>query len=220
MTTKKKNAARKKTAPRPAKKRVGQKKAPAKKNKRPAARGVDGDTGRPLGKEALFCTEYLVDLNATAAARRAGYSARSAGQIGYRLLTKDHIQTEITLRRNELFDRVDLNASKVINELKKVGFANLHDYIRITADGEPFVDLSNMTRDQAAALNEVTVEDFKDGRGDDTRDVRRVRLKMASKLDALEKLGKYLGLFVDRVDLTARVKLSRIERVIVDPKQN
>ena len=56
---------------------------------------------------------------------------------------------------------------------------------------DPVLDWSKLTRDQAAALIEVTVEDFLDGRGEDAREVRRVHFKLANKIDALELLGKH-----------------------------
>ena len=63
----------------------------------------------------------------------------------------------------------------MINELAKLGFSNMLDYIRVLPSDDPIADLSALTRDQAAALVEVTVEDFVDGRGDAARDVRRVK---------------------------------------------
>ena len=78
------------------------------------------------------------------------------------------------------------------------------DYMRVGADGDPVLDFSKLTRDQAAVLTEVTVEDYVDGRGEDARQVRRVKFKLASKLVALELLGKHLGLFKDRVEHTGK----------------
>jgi phage terminase small subunit len=85
----------------------------------------------------------------------------------------------------------------VVSELAKIGFANMADYMTVGTDGDPFLDFSKVTRDQAAALSEVTVEDFKDGRGEDARDVRRVKFKMHDKRAALVDLGKHLGLFTE-----------------------
>ena len=55
--------------------------------------------------------------------------------------------------------------------------------------------MSTLTTDQAVALRKFTVEDFKDGRGEDARDVRRIRIKMRDKLRPLLELGKHLGMF-------------------------
>ncbi len=74
----------------------------------------------------------------------------------------------------------------------------MFDFIRITPDGEPMVDLSNLTRDQAAALSETMVEDFTEGRGELARDVRRVKIKLHDKLSALHKLGIHIGMFAEK----------------------
>jgi phage terminase small subunit len=95
--------------------------------------------------------------------------------------------------------RTEITSDRVLNELAKIGFANMADYVQIVG-GEPVIDLSSMTRDQAAAINEVTVEDFKDGRGEDARDVRRVKFKLSDKRAALVDIGKHLGMFKDKDD--------------------
>ena len=60
---------------------------------------------------------------------------------------------------------------------------------------DAIVDLSTLTRDQAAAIQEVTIEDYRDGRGADARDVRRVKVKLLDKRAALAEMGKHLGMF-------------------------
>jgi phage terminase small subunit len=91
-----------------------------------------------------------------------------------------------------------ISANEVLQELTKVGRVNMLDYMRIGPQGDPVLDFSRLTRDQAAGLIEVTVEDFLDGRGENAREVRRVRFKLASKIAALELLGKHHKLYVDR----------------------
>jgi len=76
--------------------------------------------------------------------------------------------------------------------------------MRAGPDGDPYLDFSKLTRDQAAALAEVTVEDFKDGRGEDARNVRKVRFKLADKKGALVDLGRHFGLFREKVELSGR----------------
>jgi phage terminase small subunit len=95
-------------------------------------------------------------------------------------------------------ERAAVTKERVIAELAKIGFANMFDYMKVGPDGDPHLDFSAITRDQAAALVEVTVEDFKDGRGEDARDVRRVKFKLADKKGALVDLGRELGMFITR----------------------
>ena len=78
------------------------------------------------------------------------------------------------------------------------------DYMKIGPDGDPVLNFAKLTRNQAAALVEVTVEDFLDGRSEDAREVRKVKFKLADKRGALDLLGKHLGLFRDRVEHTGK----------------
>ena len=142
-----------------------------------------------------FAEEYIIDLNATQAAIRAGYSARTSKQQGSRLLTNVDLQEAVAELVRQRSERAKVTADQVVAELAKMGFANMMDYMRIGDNGDPFVDLSALTRDQAAGLVHFEVEDFKDGRGEDARDVRRVKIKLNDKVRPLIELGKHLGLF-------------------------
>lgn len=152
-------------------------------------------------KQQRFVEEYLIDLNAAAAARRAGYSEASAKAIGWENLTKPDIAEAISEARRAAMERAELTLDQIIAELRLLGFSNMMDYMKPSETGDPYLDFSSLTREQAAALTEVTVEDFKDGRGDDARDVRRVKFKLADKRAALVDLGKHFGAFKDTVDV-------------------
>lgn len=153
-------------------------------------------------KQARFVDEYLVDLNATQAATRAGYSAKTAQPASSRLLSNVMVKQEIEKRQAKLSEKAMVTAERVVMELAKIGFANMQDYMRAGPQGDPYLDFSALTRDQAAALSEVTVEDFKDGRGEDARDVRRVKFKLHDKRAALVDLGKHLGIFTEKVEMS------------------
>lgn len=153
-------------------------------------------------KQALFVAEYLVDLNATKAAERAGYSPKTARSQGQRLLTNVDIAAAIEKAMAERSKRTEITADMVLKELAKIGFANMRNYVRVSSDGDPFIDLSDCDLDQFAAISEATCEDYKDGRGEDARDVRKVKIKLHDKKGALVDIGKHLGMFIDRVDHT------------------
>lgn len=155
-----------------------------------------------------FVSEYMIDLNATQAAVRAGYSAKTAPQQASRLLTYAKVVAEIEKRQAALAQTYGITTESIIKELAKLGFSNMQDYMRASTDGDPYLDFSSLTRDQAAALAEVTVEDFKDGRGEDARDVRRVKFKLADKRAALVDLGKHLGMFKERREINGTMVIS------------
>ena len=153
---------------------------------------------RTRTKQAQFVREYLIDLNATQAAIRAGYSAKTAASIGQENLTKPEIDAAIAIAMERRAERTEITADRVLRELAKIGFSNMPDYVTVGGNGDPFVDLRALDREQAAAIQEVTVEDFKDGRGADARDVRRIKFKLADKRAALVDIGKHLGMFIER----------------------
>ncbi len=149
----------------------------------------------PNTKREAFCREYLIDFNAAAAARRAGYAEKNAGRQGHELLQIQivHLRIkELTEARNE---RTDITADRVLDELAKVGFANISDYVRADKGGYVSIDLTKTTVEEFAALGEITVEEFMDGRGEDAREVRKVKLKMIDKLRALDKIGMHIGMW-------------------------
>lgn len=148
-------------------------------------------------RQKRFVEEYLVDLNATQAAIRAGYNKTTARAIGCENLTKPNIASAIQLAMAERAKRTEITQDQVLRELAKIGFANILDYVRITADGAPFVDMSAIDRDKGAAIQEVNVEEVKERDGDDTVNVRKVKFKLHDKKGALVDIGKHLGMFVN-----------------------
>ena len=148
-------------------------------------------------KQARFVQEYLIDLNAAQAAIRAGYSAKTARVIGHENLTKPDIAAAIEKAMAERAERTEVTADLVVGELRKIAFANMADYMKSTPEGDPSLDFSALTRDQTAALREVTVEDFPYRRGKHARAVRRVKFKLHDKRTALVDLGRHLGLFAE-----------------------
>ena len=98
-------------------------------------------------------------------------------------------------------------ARQVLEELTKIALANMQDYV---GDGFEMREISELTREQAAALQEVTVETFTDGKGADAREVQRVKFKLADKLGALLQLGRHHKLFTDKAEVTRTITLEAL----------
>ena len=143
-----------------------------------------------------FVEEYLIDLNASAALRRAGFSARSTGQMS-RIMRAPEVAAAIRAGMAERSRRTGITADAVLVELARIGFSNMLDYMRVGETGELVVDLSTLDRDKAAAIAEITVEDLKDRRRADAGERQRIRFKLLDKRGALVDLGKHLGVFRD-----------------------
>lgn len=170
-------------------------------------------------KQQRFVAEYLVDKNATQAAIRAGYSAKTAYSQGQRLLKHVEVAALIATKAEKQVEKLEITAERVLAELALLGFANMEDYVRIGSDGDPYLDFSTLTREQAAAITEMTVEDFKDGRGDGARDVRRVKFKLADKRAALVDLGRHFALFTDKVQHGADPALVALIEKSMSPRK-
>lgn len=135
-------------------------------------------------KRQLFVQEYLVDLNATQAAIRAGYSASAARLQGHRMITNDNIRKNIQKAMDERAERTGITADRVLEELALIGFANIADYLEIGIDGEPRIDLSNLTREQAVAIRDFGIETTGHG--------RKIRFRLSDKLPALIAMMRHL----------------------------
>lgn len=144
-------------------------------------------------KHRAFVDQYVIDFNGAKAAVRAGYSARRGRQTANELLKRDDVKAAIAEKQGAIRARADVTVDEVVTVLATSLRANVLDYMGITRQGDAFVDFSAMTREQASALAEITVEDFVDGRGDDARDVKRVKFKLTDKLAAADKLLRHLG---------------------------
>src|SRR5437879_2160483 len=81
-------------------------------------------TGKLTAKQQLFVKEYLVDLIATHAAIRAGYSQRNAKQIGYNLLAKPQVARAVAEAQAKRAEKLDITAERVLRELARIGFAD------------------------------------------------------------------------------------------------
>lgn len=155
-------------------------------------------------KQAAFIDEYLVDMNASAAARRAGYSEKTSDVIGHENLNKPKIARAIFEAMQERSKRTQVTADQVVKELARVGFADIRELVKWSEERTAFVPSRDLTEDQAAAVSEVQSETTTSERDDGTVETRlKLKLKTYDKLSALEKLGKHLGLFTDLVDITS-----------------
>lgn len=146
-----------------------------------------------------FAQALAKGMNAHQAYTEAGYKPNYSN--GNKLAKRPEVAARVKEILGKAAKRAEVTVERVLAELALIGFANMADYMRVGSDGDPVLDFSALSREQAAALAEVTVEDFKEGRGEEARDVRRVKFKLADKKGALVDLGRHLGMFKDRTIL-------------------
>ena len=145
-------------------------------------------------KQTRFALEYMVDLNATQAAIRAGYSPRTAVKQGHRLLTNADIGTFIAQARKDSGEKLGISREKVIKEIARIAFFDIRKLLR--EDGEP-LPLQDLDDDTAAAIAgvETATERERGAKGDEGGVTYIRKYKLADKLGGLEKLAKHLGLY-------------------------
>jgi phage terminase small subunit len=164
--------------------------------------------GGLTARQERFVAEYLVDLSATTAARRAGYrgSQSTLSAEASRLLRKPAIATAVKNAQAALIARVQIRADAVVRELARIAFSDVGKLVDVDGRLLSLVELPEDTRRAIAAL------EMPERRGG--RETRRVvRVRFFDKLRALEMLGKHLGLFSDRSSNAP--KTATIE--VVDP---
>ena len=135
-------------------------------------------------KQERFVDEYLVDLNATAAAKRAGYSEKSASRIAIELLNKTHVSAAIQARRDKLRGKLEITQEAVLQELASIAFANGTDFVTVTGAGLLCVKAtSEVPKNKLPAIAGIKYSQL------------GIEIKLHDKVRALELLGKHLGVF-------------------------
>ena len=154
-------------------------------------------------KQKRFVEEYLIDLNATQAAIRAGYKANKKNTfevIGYQLLQKTSVEAEIQKAMAERSRRTGISQDRVIQELARIAFVNPQNLI----NPEDATVRADATEDDLACIQSVKVKTMNGDKG--YSEEREVRLN--DKLKALQLLGNHLGMFKDKVELEADMDLN------------
>lgn len=180
-------------------------------------------------KQKRFCDEYLVDLNATQAAIRAGYSKRTANEQGARLLANVSVQEYIESRKRDREKRIEVTQDRVIEELSYIAFAKASDYARVVEkdamvevegtmipalddEGNPVkyrtvepILTDKLTEEQKRAI--AVIKKGRDG----------FEIKPYDKIKALELLGKHLGMWSSGAD--NEEQQARIEKLKAETSQ-
>lgn len=146
-------------------------------------------------KQEAFVHEYLVDCNAAAAARRAGYSAKTARKIGQENLTKLDISTAIDAEIQRRAQRTRVTADRVLLELARIGLADMCDFATWDDHGVRLTASRRLSTDDSAAVTKVK---FTPGQAGNT-----IEIKLGHKDSALRMLAQHTGLFDQNRHATA-----------------
>ena len=153
-------------------------------------------------KQATFVQEYLIDLNATQAAIRAGYSPRTAEQQGMRLLRDARVKEAVQKAMQERNQRVEISQDRILEELARIAFGDLRDAVTWGPSGVSLKDSAELTEDQAAAISEVGETVTKEGGS--------TRIKRHDKVKAIELLMRHKGMLNDKLNINGELNVSAL----------
>lgn len=157
-------------------------------------------------KQSAFVQEYLIDLNATQAAIRAGYSEDTARSIGNENLTKPNIAAAIEEAQQERLKRTHISQDRVLKELARLSFSDLRN---VLTPGGSLIDPQDWDDDTAAAISSIEVVTVAGDKGKDedgnTVVERTHKIKVWDKNSALEKLGKHMKMFTDKTEVVGDI---------------
>lgn len=157
-------------------------------------------------KQAQFVREYLIDLNATQAAKRAGYSEKTAYAQGQRLLKHAEVAAALSEAQAKRAERTEISADRVLHELAKIGFGDIR---KVFTPSGNLLSPAEMDDEVAATIAsvEVVTRRIPGGDGEEAEVEHIHKIKAWDKLGALTQIGRHLGMFTDKTEHTGGVTL-------------
>lgn len=158
-------------------------------------------------REQAFISYYLIDPNATQAARLAGYSPKTARQIGYENLTKPHIVAEIKRRRATMLDALQMDADEIVTRLTRHARGNLGAFL----DDEGRFDLvTARANGDLDTLKKLKITETVTTENDKPVTTRKIELELHDVQGALVTLAKRFNLFPNRVETNLAEELAKL----------
>lgn len=178
-------------------------------------------------KQQRFVEEYLVDLNATEAAKRAGYSEKTAYSQGQRLLKNVEAQKYIEQRMKDREKRTEITQDKVLQELSKIAFASGTDFAKVVEksfmkpifdnDGNKINEEEVFYKDVELILTDDLPEEKKKAIAAIKQTKFGIAIESCDKVKALELLGRHLGMFTDKVEHSGNI--SNEVSIVIDGEE-
>ncbi|MEB6655030.1 terminase small subunit [Klebsiella aerogenes] len=156
-------------------------------------------------KQEMFCREYLVDLNATQAAIRAGYSDKTAQEQSSRLLSNVMVQNRISVLKSERNEKVGVDAAYVLRRLTEIDQMDVLDVLLANGELKPVKDWPKVWRTTLSGM------DVTEMAGDSVGLLKKI--KWPDKVKNLELLGKHIDVqaFKEKVEHSGEISL--IDRI-------
>ncbi|EJD6367722.1 terminase small subunit [Providencia rettgeri] len=157
-------------------------------------------------KQEMFCREYLVDLNATQAAIRAGYSGKTANAQAGRLLVNVSVQERIQELKSERGERLEVDADYVLKRLVEIDQMDVLDILHDDGGIKPIHEWPKVWRTSLSGMDLAEMFESKDGERDLVGIMKKI--KWPDKVKNLEMIGRHrsVGAFVElsKTELTGK----------------
>jgi phage terminase small subunit len=150
-----------------------------------------------MPRQERFANLIAQGKKTATAYREAGYKPNS--KSAKKLATSVVIRERVFELQQLAVSETTLTVKKVLDELQKIGFANMMDYVTVDAEGQPVLDFTALDREKAAAIGEITTDTITNPRTGEI--TRRTKFKLLDKKGTLVDLGRYLGMFVNRTEV-------------------
>jgi phage terminase small subunit len=157
-------------------------------------------------REARFVEEYLVDLNGSAAAVRAGYSPKKVTARACILLARPRVKAAVQAAKEARAKATGITAERVLEEIARIGFADITDYLEQTKTGTKLKKFTEMPPGSTRVLEGVS--ESRGPQGD------RVSVKLTDKMKALDKLCNHLGICREKVDISGNIDTELTIKVV------
>lgn len=166
-------------------------------------------------KQKRFCDEYLIDLNATQAAIRAGYSPKGMNKRVTRMMANEGIMNYIQQHMKDREKRTEITQDKVLKELAAIAFSNGSNYAKVVEKkaynekGEPIIDEETGQQLTYKVVDMVLTDELSDIDKKAIASIKRgkngIEVSTCDKVRALELLGRHLGMFTNKVEVSGNV---------------
>lgn len=160
-------------------------------------------------KQQRFVAEYLIDLNATKAAERAGYSARNADKIGSQLLGKTRVSEAIQVAMKAREKRTEITQDRVLQELARIAFFDIRKLYR---DDGTLKKPTELDDDAAAVLAGIDVVEIANEEGAVSMSTKKA--KVFDKGAALTLAMRHLGMLKDKIEHSGEIKTPELKLVL------
>lgn len=152
----------------------------------------------PRHEMALNYFYGISNFNKTDALRRAGYKSPKEY---LHLFAREDVKAAMAAREEETRERYAVDYDNLMRELMRVAVSSPFDFLEFDEDGNTYVDLEKLTAEQARAIGEVTIETYMEGRGENAREVKRIKVKPWNKLEAADKVLRHAGISKEKSPL-------------------